>query len=227
MSLADWGAIGNTVLGVGSVFTAVVTAIVLCKQHKLQREQLNAQQLEHQPSFKLEYNEYGHLTISCEIHNIWSPATIDVRTILFITTKKISTGEQWGYYLPLLCYFSRPKLTYKTSGLLATYDENVYVMFQCFAAKVIAIGNKLQEKFGSDYEVDHRIENVVSIKYKDIYHIDRSVCFLGKDKIAQQLYDEIICIVTQISNIPINVRTFDVDKVVAEASLRKFPINEL
>ena len=51
--LSEWGYFANIVLAVMSVFTAIVTARMLIKQHKLQREQLNAQQLEHQPIFEL------------------------------------------------------------------------------------------------------------------------------------------------------------------------------
>lgn len=39
MNLADWGAIGNIILGIASVFTAIVTARMLSKQHELQKEQ--------------------------------------------------------------------------------------------------------------------------------------------------------------------------------------------
>lgn len=41
MTLSTWGDIGNIILGITSVFTAIVTAVVLCKQHKLQQEQHN------------------------------------------------------------------------------------------------------------------------------------------------------------------------------------------
>ena len=52
--LSQLGDVANIVIAVASVATAIVTAIVLCKQHKLQKQQhalekekLNAQQLEH------------------------------------------------------------------------------------------------------------------------------------------------------------------------------------
>lgn len=58
MTLSTWGDIGNIILGISSLFTAIVTAIVLCKQHKLQQKQhkleqekLKIQQMEHQPLF--------------------------------------------------------------------------------------------------------------------------------------------------------------------------------
>ena len=58
ITLSTWGDIGNIILGISSLFTAIVTAIVLCKQHKLQQKQhkleqekLKIQQMEHQPLF--------------------------------------------------------------------------------------------------------------------------------------------------------------------------------
>lgn len=44
MTLSTWGDIGNIILGITSVFTAIVTAVVLCKQHKLQLEQHKLEQ---------------------------------------------------------------------------------------------------------------------------------------------------------------------------------------
>lgn len=45
--LKEWGDIANIIIAVASVATAIVTAIVLCKQHKLQ---INT----HQPIFRIE-----------------------------------------------------------------------------------------------------------------------------------------------------------------------------
>ena len=44
MTLSTWGDLGNIILGITSVFTAIVTAVVLCKQHKLQLEQHKLEQ---------------------------------------------------------------------------------------------------------------------------------------------------------------------------------------
>ena len=44
MNLSTWGDLGNIILGITSVFTAIVTAVVLCKQHKLQQEQHKLEQ---------------------------------------------------------------------------------------------------------------------------------------------------------------------------------------
>lgn len=59
LGLSIWGDIANIVLATMSVFTAIVTARMLIKQynlqkeqHKLEKEKLNVQQLEHQPKFQ-------------------------------------------------------------------------------------------------------------------------------------------------------------------------------
>ena len=77
MNLSTWGDLGNIILGITSVFTAIVTAVVLCKQHKLQQEQhkleqekLKIQQMEHQPLF----SSNGRRTT-------WTSATVEQNCI--------------------------------------------------------------------------------------------------------------------------------------------------
>lgn len=221
ISLSDWGDIFTIILGAASVFTAVVTAIVLCKQHKLQREQLNAQQLEHQPTFKIDYNENSDLIISCENYNMWSVARINAKTVLCIIIDQLETNKRWGYCLPIR-YYTKSKFTYAAIGLLGTFNPILRRADSFLFEQEKSIESALSERLGKKYFVTADFEDLVSIKYKDIYQIERNVYFLDGEQISEDLYRERVSIAKKICSQDVSINKIDVETIVKEASLRKF-----
>ena len=95
----DWGNIGNIILGIASVFTAIVTAIVLCKQYNIQKGSLLVQQSAQQPTFNVFYElvdsdndgkyEDEILNISNEGELFKQISNISVTTIFDVSTNQI------------------------------------------------------------------------------------------------------------------------------------------
>ena len=90
MTLSTWGDIGNIILGITSVFTAIVTAVVLCKQHKLQQEQhkleqekLKIQQMEHQPLFFFK-REKDHMDICNSGAKLNRPIEFTIGSMIYV-----------------------------------------------------------------------------------------------------------------------------------------------
>ena len=102
--LNEWGDIANIAIAVVSVVTAIVTACMLIKQHKLQQEQLNAQQLEHQPIFELIQCE-DSFTISAKGASMVSPAKIEITPIITIEpAKSVLEDGRYRRYLVTIPY---------------------------------------------------------------------------------------------------------------------------
>lgn len=97
-SLADWGHVANIVLAVMSVFTAIVTVYMLHKQHKLDKEKFEAQQLEHQPIFQLEKNnDETTLTISSSGYETGDIVDIYVLTVMCVDIYYIYIRHELGF----------------------------------------------------------------------------------------------------------------------------------
>ena len=90
ITLSTWGDIGNIILGISSLFTAIVTAIVLCKQHKLQQKQhkleqekLKIQQMEHQPLFFFKRGK-DHLAICNSGTKLNRPIEFAIGSMIYV-----------------------------------------------------------------------------------------------------------------------------------------------
>ena len=83
MNLSTWGDLGNIILGITSVFTAIVTAVVLCKQHKLQQEQHKLEQ--EKLNFTIPVTDQPRDTSRCFSSNgrrtTWTSATVEQNCI--------------------------------------------------------------------------------------------------------------------------------------------------
>ena len=97
--LSIWGDIANIAIAVASVATAIVTAIVLCKQHKLQKKQheldkekLISQQIEHQPIFSISATD-SLLTITNEGYEVVEPINIKSYTIILSVITRVIDGK--------------------------------------------------------------------------------------------------------------------------------------
>lgn len=111
MNLADWGAIGIILLGITSVFTAIVTARLLYKQHELQKEQLKAKQLEYQPSFQFTRTD-DRLIISNQGSVLSTPIKSTIYSMVIVQTEKSEHMNQYRQ-----CIYCHPVRYYKRFGL--------------------------------------------------------------------------------------------------------------
>ena len=226
--LNEWGDIANIVIAVASMATAIVTAIVLCKQHKLQKQQhalekekLNAQQLEHQPSFHSEYiGKEDKRVISCDGFDMWTPAGIELTTIIAIQFNKDSNTIA-SYYIPIRYYTSRV-FTYKIRGELAIYTNNDILNNAKLGAIKTSLYNKLKSKITDCQLLSVFESDIVKIKYTDQYHIKREVYFLDNDKSTEQRYNEFLSISKAISSRPLKLQDIDVEKHIQEILKMKF-----
>lgn len=226
--LSMWGDIANIVIAVASVATAIVTAVVLWKQYHLQQEQhilekekLNAQQLEHQPVFRSEYNEKeDKLIISCDCYDMWTTAHIELTTIIAIQIY-LDYDRTAGYYIPIKQYTSK-NFTYKTRGVLATYT-NQDLLNNARLDKLLKVFNdEIKKKLPSTQFVNVFSTDIAKIEYTDQYRIKRTVHFLGDDKSTEQRYNEFLSISKVISSRPLKLQDVDVEKHIQEILKMKF-----
>ena len=202
--LSMWGDIANIVIAVASVATAIVTAIVLCKQHKLQKEQhllekekLNAQQLEHQPKFQFGRKD-GAYIISNEGCELSAPIRVSVHSMITIISEKFINDNTIDciYCFPVN-YYKQKQPTGKLKGDLAsfTYDPEDWNLIQ---EKVSTLQNRLDdwESFPKDAPpttiLSVRISDVVRITYCDMYNVKRVVHFWDSEQITESQYRQMV-----------------------------------
>lgn len=192
--LSIWGDIANIAIAVASVATAIVTAIVLCKQHKLQREQLNAQQLEHQPIFEFVQGD-DSFTIISKGASMSSPAKIEITPIITIEpAKSVLEDGRYRRYLVTIPYqrYFTIKPTNNLSGQIVEC-QNVDAD-KLLRLKHIAENVELWLKrptcsgiVGEDLPV--YTKDLIKIEYVDMYKIKRILYYFGTNEIPQWLYD--------------------------------------
>lgn len=190
----EWGYFANIVLAAMSMFTAIVTARMLIKQHKLQQEQLNAQQLEHQPIFELIQSE-NSFTISAKGASMVAPAKIEITPIITIEpTKSVLEDGRYRRYLVTIPYqgYVTIKPTNNLSGQIVEC-QNVDAD-KLLRLKHIAEHVELWLKrptcsgiFGEDLPV--YTKDLIKIEYVDMYKIKRILYYFGTNEIPQWLYD--------------------------------------
>lgn len=175
--LSYWGSVANIVLAAMSVFTAIITAWVLVRQYYLQKEQFEAQQLEHQPIFQIEKNEEGTmLSISNNGNDMGNVVDVYLLTVMCID---IYDRTELGYICNGMCvpvkYYNQKKNFQKLKGSLAIYDTTLEVK-----DKLIQIENKIQkilaEKYG-ERNVEINNTDLIEISYKDMYDKNRSIYY--------------------------------------------------
>ena len=202
--LEEWGDIANIVIAVASVATAIVTAIVLCKQHTLQKEQhklekekLNAQQLEHQPKFQFGRKD-GAYIISNEGSELSAPIRVSIHSMITVLSEKFIDEESIDciYCFPVL-YYKQKQPTGKLKGDLIyfTYDKEDWGLIQ---EKVSTLQKRLddRESFPKDAPLTTilsvRISDVVRITYCDMYNVKRVVHFWDSEQITESQYRQMV-----------------------------------
>ena len=206
MTLNDWGNIGNIVLGIASVFTAIITAIVLCKQYSIQKETLLQQQLSQQPTFNVFYElidsdndgkyENEILNISNEGQLFKQVKNISVTTIFdVVTNHKHSLLKIIGFFGINTTYQDLKGLIYKSRG--NCNNEKFYNIYNEVIQK-----SEVGKFFYEIYKYD-----LIKIEYVDIHNINNVCYFKNRLIIDEQQYESIL---SQI----VNKQVFlDIDKI--------------
>ena len=206
MSLTDWGAIGNILLGMASVFTAIVTARMLVKQHKLQqkqyildREKLEAQQLEHQPSFQFTRTE-NKLIISNQGSILTTPIKSTIYSMVIVQTEK---SEHMAKYKQ--CIYCHPVRYYERFGLstLNLNGELDVYKFKVEERKLLLDRVKeiymgiLQWKFLTPRDPMVSVQSVtlsdlIKIEYVDMYHKSHVVYYMDSQIITKDRFEQLV-----------------------------------
>lgn len=198
--LSIWGDIANIVIAVASVATAIVTAIVLCKQHKLQKKQheldkekLISQHIEHQPIFSISATD-SSLTITNEGYEVVEPINIKSYTIILSVITRVIDGK-WNNYVhcsPISMY----KTCNSTGNLKGIVGRISYkeVEYKRLIETTDAIKNHLMNQSNMpksqplDYVNSVQATNLIEIQYVDMYGENMVVFYLGSTRISKERY---------------------------------------
>ena len=192
-NLADWGSVANIVLATMSVFTAIVTAWMLLKQHKIQKEQLNAQHLEHQPIFRFDKSGEASTIIYNNGCAMSAPAKIELTTMMFIEPLKYSEKNmRLEYYLNCipLKYYTSTRYTRSLTNELAVFQKQNKEKQQLLDNTIREYKKSLWSSINLVFneETQLYVADVTKIEYIDMYKIRRKVFYLNSTEISEQLY---------------------------------------
>lgn len=209
LTLSDWGSIGNIILGIASVFTAIVTAIVLCKQYNIQKETLLYQQLVQQPIFNIYYElidsdndgkyENEILNISNEGYLLKQIKTISITTIFDVATNDKHSLVKINGYFSLSTRYQNLK------GLLCKSRGNNNKEKYCNIYNQVVRRSQAGKLFHDMYKYD-----LIKIEYIDIHNNNKVCCFKDRTIIEENTFNEIY---DQIIN---KQSFFDIDKITFE-----------
>lgn len=209
MTLNDWGNIGNIVLGTASVFTAIITAIVLCKQYRIQKETLLQQQLSQQPTFNIFYeliDSDNDGKYENEILNISNEGQLfkQIKSISITTIFDAATNHQHsllkinGYFYATTLYQNLQGTIYKSRG---NNNKERY----CNIYDEMMQRSKVGERY---YELCQY--NLIKIEYIDIHNKNRIVYFKDRICIDESTYSNVIAdIINKQDILDINNITFE------------------
>ncbi len=193
--LSEWGDIANIVLAIASVATAIVTAIVLYKQYSLQKRQLNAQQLEHQPIFRFEQSDDA-FAIYAEGPPMAAPAKIEITSVIAMEPAKavMENGRyyRYGVTIPYKNYRSIDR-TYNLSGkLIECSYADADILFK-LTNLVKGVEHQIKDPlyFGIVAEdLPVHASDLIKIEYIDMYKAKRTLYYFNLQEIPQWLYNE-------------------------------------
>ena len=218
-NFADWGSVANIILAVMSVFTAIVTACMLCKQHKLQKEQLNAQQLEHQPRFQFHQTDDA-LIISNDGCEISETARIEITPMIVIEVTKFTPYEAYMTCIPIQ-YYSDIYKTYNYKGPLVkcsyTSKDNLAKLQQIVEGvknRIKLTGLRLVGLWDEEELV--KVSDLVKIEYVDIYKVKRFVYYYNMREIPEWLYLQAKLFAEKNYPSPLDIKDLTVDDIIKE-----------
>lgn len=228
--LADWGSIANIVLATMSVFTAIVTAKMLRKQHKLQQEQydldrekLYTQQQEHQPSFQFTRKD-DKFIISNQGSVLSAPIKTTVHSMIIVQTEK---SEDLVKYRQ--CFYCHPVQFYERLGL-STFNlsgDLVIHKFKDADRQLLLDRTKeiyegiLHWKFLTPnstfvYVLSVTLTDMIKIEYVDMYHKPHIVYYKDTQIITKEKYEQLVEISKRV---PLGI--YDVKNVIVDDIIRR------
>lgn len=210
------GEISNFVLGISSFITAIVTAIVLCKQYRLQKKSSLIGKRTKQPVFNVSFysiDEDDDNKYENEILQIQNDGNIvkQINDIKVITIYDVSENSNhklfWiiGYFWRSTCYQNLNGLIYKSRG------NSNSAQFMRVYYDAVAL-----------YKNDHRfvkisVAHLIKIEYIDIYGEKNICCFKGRSIINEEEYNTIYNQICNQHN-PIDINKVTLDELLAEFS---------
>lgn len=227
ISLADWGSIANIVLAGISVFTAIVTACMLCKQHKLQQKQytldqekLKVQQLEHQPMFKF-VKEADSLTIVNNGGCLCAPIKAAIESMIIVHSEKLinKTFSDYVFCWPVRYYYRKGQNTHNLLNDLAKFQFNE-VDYRNLVGKVGVIRDslltlkRLPPNAPITTILSVTLSDLIRIEYVDMYKKSHTVYYLDTQMISKKEYNKFIEISRKLPNGIYDVNSVNVEDVI-------------
>ena len=220
--LNEWGDVANIVIAVASVATAIVTTVVLFRQYYLQQEQLNAQQLEHQPEYTFN-NSRKSLIISNTGDSMSSPAQIALHPLIFIEIERfIPNSEESLSYLYCVEYkkFNSYICTDNFKGEILTCFKNPTNNDKILTSKLDILQKAISKNIADDENLlKCKVEtfDLTKIKYKDRYKISRTLYYIGSNEISEDCYNNIFKVIKN-ANSPIDINDLDNSEILEDVS---------
>ena len=193
--LNEWGDIANIVIAVASVATAIVTAVVLCKQFCLQCKQNEDNRLEHQPIFEFEQNDDAFI-IYAKGTSMAAPAKIEITSVIAMEPAKavMDNGRyyRYGVTIPYKNYRSIDR-TYNLSGkLIECRYADIDMLFK-LTNLVKGVEHQIKQPlyFGIVAEdLPVHATDLIKIEYVDMYKTVRTLYYFNMQEIPKWLYEE-------------------------------------
>ena len=224
--LSIWGDIANIVIAVASVATAIVTARMLIKQHKLQQEQLIAQQQEHQPKFYFKRCD-NRLEICNKGVPLTQPIEFCICSILYIRTTLVENHllQDYIHCCPIRMYADDCKCQEELDGIVAVcpFDKDERVAFHTVTKRVYdSLYNEVAPKTSRMTQI-HVIESdLIKIKYTDIYSKQHTLYYHDSMQIDEDTYAYYQQICLHSNYKPRDIKECDVSMIIDDVLLFRF-----
>ena len=223
--LSEWGDVANIIIAVASVATAIVTAIVLCKQHRLQKEQLIAQQQEHQPKFYFKRYD-DRLEICNKGVPLTQPIEFWICSMLYIKTTLIENHllQDYIHCCPIRTY-GECKCQEELEGVVAICpcDKDVRTAFHALTKRVYdSLYNEVAPKTPRMTQI-HVIESdLIKIKYTDIYSKQHTLYYHDSMQIDEDTYAYYQQICLHSNYKPRDIKECNVSMIIDDVLLFRF-----
>lgn len=226
LGLSEWGDIANIVIAVASVATAIVTAIVLCKQHRLQKEQLNAQQQEHQPKFYFKRYD-DRLEICNKGIALTEPIYFEICSMLYIRTTLVENHllQDYIHCCPIRMYAADCKCQEELDGIVAVcpFDKDERVAFHTVTKRVYdSLYNEVAPQIPRMTHI-HVIESdLIKIKYTDIYSKQHTLYYHDSMQIDEDTFAYYQQIRLHSNYKPTNIKECNISKIIDDVLQFRF-----
>lgn len=224
--LSEWGDIANIVIAVASVATAIVTAIVLCKQYFLQQEQLNTQQLEHQPKFYFKHYD-DRLEICNKGMALTEPLYFEICSMLYIKTtiEENHLLQDYIHCCPIRIYTDDCKCQEELEGVVAIcpFDKDQRVAFHALTKQTYEVLYKEVAPKTPRMVQIHVIESdLIKMQYTDLYHKQHTLYYHDSMQIDEDTYAYYQQIRLHSYYKPRSIKECDVSKIIHDVLLFRF-----